>query len=92
MTGSYKYNGVGIDSCFIDVSLTKFNTLNKNQDTIANGRFSSGSTTDWSSFNIPLKYYREDSPDSLNVVILSSDTSIFEAGSTLWIDNLSFKY
>jgi len=91
LTGYYKYNAVGDDNCFMDIALTKLNNQKK-QDTIAHGRFSSGSVSDWTSFELNLQYFSEDIPDSLNIVFLSSDTSIFEAGSTLWIDNLSLTY
>lgn len=86
LEGYFKYSAVGVDSCFIDIALTK------QEDTVANARFSSSSTPDWTSFNIPIKYRSEETPDSINIVILSSDTSIFEAGSTLWIDNLTLNY
>jgi len=92
LAGYFKYNGVGMDKCFIDIAITKFNSLSKKQDTIGSGQFSSGSITDWTSFNIPIKYHLNETPDSINIVILSSDTSIFKAGSTMWIDNLSLKY
>jgi len=91
LEGYYKYNAIGSDKCYIDIVLTK--TLdNKNQDTIARGTFSSESTSEWVSFEIPLQYYLNEEPENLNIVILSSDTSIFENGSTLWVDNLSLKY
>ena len=87
LEGYYKYSAVGIDSCFIDISL-----FTNQQDTVAKGRFSSSSKSEWTLFNIPLKYKSGNDPDNMNIIILSSDTSIFEAGSTLWVDKLSLKY
>lgn len=90
--GYYKYNGVGIDRCFIDIAITKFNSVSRKQDTIGSGQFSSASIPDWALFKIPINYHLNETPDSINIVILSSDTSVFEAGSTMWIDSLSLKY
>ena len=92
LEGYYKYTAANIDSCFVDIALTKFNSQLSVQDTVAHGRFSSSSVTSWTHFDLPIKYFSDETPDSMNIVILSSDTSIFEAGSTLWIDNLSLKY
>ncbi len=92
LNGYYKYNAVGFDSCFFDIAITKFNTSSMKQDTIGHGKFSSGSVSSWTSFNVPVKYYLNEIPDSMNIVILSSDTSIFNAGSTLWVDDLLLKY
>jgi len=92
LEGYLKYTAIGSDKCFVDIVLTKFNTELLKQDTIASARFSSGSVSEWTHFDLPIKYFFNDAPDSMNIVILSSDTSIFEAGSTLWIDNLSLKY
>lgn len=92
LDGYYKYTAANIDSCFVDITLTKFNTQRSVQDTIAHARFSSSSVSNWTHFDLPIKYFSNETPDSMNIVILSSDTSIFEAGSTLWIDNLSLKY
>ncbi|MBN2758314.1 MAG: PCMD domain-containing protein [Bacteroidales bacterium] len=92
LEGYYKYIAVGIDSCFVDIALTKFNSQLLKRDTIASGRFSSSSVSDWTSFDLPIKYFINDTPDSMNIIVLSSDTSIFESGSTLWIDKLSLKY
>jgi hypothetical protein len=92
LEGYYKYAGVGIDSCFIDFALTKFKASDLSRDTVASARFSSASIDNWTSFSLPIRYSSNETPDSMNIIILSSDTSIFENGSTLWIDNLSLKY
>ncbi len=90
--GFYKYNGVGIDRCYFNIVLTRFNAISNNQDTIGHGTLSSGSISSWTPFKIPIEYLSNDAPESMNIVILSSDTTIFEPGSTLWVDNLILKY
>jgi hypothetical protein len=90
--GFYKYNGVGNDNCFIDLAITRFNAVSMQQDTIGHSRFSSKSVSEWTPFNVPINYNSDGIPDSMNIVILSSDTSIFETGSTLWVDDLKLNY
>jgi len=92
LTGYYKYKGVNNDKCYIDVALMKKGEGNLSGDTIATGRFSSLSINSWTFFEAPIVYVSDLQPEILNIIVLSSDTSIFVAGSTLWIDNLSFKY
>lgn len=92
LEGYYKYEGVGIDSCFVVIAITKFNKQTLKQDTVAYGLFSSSSVSTWTHFSLPINYFSKEQPDSMNIIILSSDTSIFEQGSTMWVDNLSLKY
>ncbi len=92
LSGKYKYMGIGIDSCIIGISLTNFKPESNICDTIGFGKFASGNINDWTNFDIPINYRSNDLPDSLNIIILSSDTSIFETGSTLWVDDLLLNY
>ncbi|MFN8257305.1 MAG: PCMD domain-containing protein [Bacteroidales bacterium] len=92
LEGYYKYSGVGLDSCFVDIAITKYNKTLHFKDTIGKGRFSSASVPDWKKFNLSIDYNSSDDPDSLNIIILSSDTSIFEPGSTMWVDKLKLTY
>lgn len=93
LKGYYKYSPAGIDSCLIAIGLSKWNTVNNERDTIGYGYFNSKNTvTGWTLFEIPIGYVLPDDPDSMNIIIMSSDTSILAIGSTLWIDSLSFDF
>jgi len=92
LTGFYKYTPVDGDSCGIMVDLFKYNSTKNQRDTIASAIFKSGQNiSTWTYFEIPLKYNSTQSPDSLNIIALSSDTSDIKNGSSLWLDNLSFQ-
>ncbi|HBS85896.1 MAG: hypothetical protein A2W91_08925 [Bacteroidetes bacterium GWF2_38_335] len=89
LTGYYKYVPIENDSCDIRIGLTKFNPATQTSDTVGMGRMTSGLTPGWTRFEIPVDYSSSDEPDTLNIVFLSSDTSIFNVGSVLWLDSIS---
>ncbi len=93
LKGYYKYNPSAGDSCFLGIAFTKWDG-NQN-DTIAEELFfQSSKVQNWTEFIIPIDYNSTDNPDSMNIMIASSDITNFLAvlGSTLWIDNLSLDY
>lgn len=88
LSGYYKYSTSGLDSCVMSIFLTKFNQNTKVSDTIGTGLFTSSNQSEWALFEAPINYSSSENPDSMNIVILSSDTSIFDTGSTLFVDNI----
>jgi len=88
LSGYYKYSTSGLDSCIMSIFLTKFNQDTKVSDTLGIGLFTSSNQSEWTLFEAPINYSSSEDPDSMNIVILSSDTSIFDAGSTLYVDNI----
>ncbi|MFC2151677.1 PCMD domain-containing protein [Bacteroidota bacterium] len=88
LSGYYKYSTSGIDSCIMSIFLTKFNQYTQVSDTIGIGIFASSNQNDWALFEAPIYYSSSEDPDSMNIIILSSDTSIFDTGSTLFVDNI----
>ena len=88
LSGYYKYSTSGLDSCIMSIFLTKFNQDTKISDTLGIGLFASSNQSEWSLFEAPINYSSSEDPDSMNIVILSSDTSIFDTGSTLFVDNI----
>lgn len=87
-SGFYKYSTTGIDSCIMSIFLTRYNTETNKRDTVGSGIFTSSNQADWTQFEAPISYNSNIDPDSMNIVVLSSDTSIFEPGSTLYLDDL----
>ncbi len=93
LKGYYKYSPVGIDSCLIGIGMSKWDTVTSERDTIGYGYFNSKATVPgWTLFEIPIGYVSPDNPDSMNIIIMASDTSILAIGSTLWIDSLFFDF
>jgi Secretion system C-terminal sorting domain/Putative carbohydrate metabolism domain len=87
-SGYYKYSPVGIDSCIMSIFLTRYIVAEKRRDTIGTGVFTSGAQSTWKKFEAPVSYTSSEAPDTMNIIVLSSDTSIFEPGSTLFLDDL----
>ncbi len=93
LKGYYKYSPAGIDSCLIAIGLSKWNTGNNERDTVGYGYFNSKNTvTEWTLFEMLIEYASPDNPDSMNIIIMSTDTSILAIGSTLWVDSLFFDF
>ncbi|MBI4647103.1 MAG: PCMD domain-containing protein [Bacteroidia bacterium] len=88
LRGYFKYQPTGTDSCFIGIGLAKAQA-----DTIGTGYMKAISTPSWTLFEIPIEYTSEDTPDSMNIVIMSSNPEAdFQANSTIWVDSLSFDF
>lgn len=91
LTGYYKYFPVANDSSNFQIGLTKFNATKGFSDTLGYGKFASSSASEWTYFEVPVEYNNEGTPDTLNIVFLSSDTSIFNVGSVLFIDSIGLE-
>jgi hypothetical protein len=46
----------------------------------------------WTSFNAPIAYLSEDTPDTMNVFVVSSNMLNLQPGSIMYVDNFSFEY
>jgi hypothetical protein len=92
LNGFYKYKGVNNDSLHIFLALTRA------RDTIATAEWKSSKTvTEWTFFDIPIKYRSSANPDLLNIIFSTSpilknmdDWKKIQLGSTLEIDNIVF--
>jgi len=93
LKGYYKYQPMSGDSCIMGIGLTKWNGTSR--DTIAYAYKSFGDViTTWQEFSIPIEYVTWTSPDSMNIMLVSSNI-LFGApvgGSTLWVDSLWLEY
>jgi hypothetical protein len=93
ITGFYKYSPASNDSLLIAVFLLKFNNTTLQSDTIGIGAFSSPETiNEFTDFEANIEYDNEEMPDSMNIIVMSSDVTNPVVGSVLHIDNLSFSY
>lgn len=94
LVGYYKYAPVGGDAFFMGALLSKYNDTLDKIDTIGGGYFESTvEKTEWTYFAIPIEYYSDVDPDTLNIVLLSSgDEWNMVVGSTLMVDSLAFIY
>lgn len=98
----YKANPGNGDACGFQVELTRYNASTDEDETIGEGYFEvTADVANWTSVNIPIVYYSDQTPDRLNIWATSSigsipDLSAFGvpalpvpdpvAGSEFWID------
>jgi hypothetical protein len=91
ISGYYKYLGVNGDTAVIAAFFTKWNSTLGQRDTLGVGGFMTNSVVSTYtpfSFNISLA----ESPDSMNIMFISSGGFAPQTGSALYIDNLSMQY
>ncbi len=99
--GYMKYAPVNNDSASIFVELYKYNPDTKVRRMI--GRVEQhykSAVSDWTKFDLTIRYTSDDTPDSATVLFVSSAgyrfDSLFECkgqiGSTLWVDDCEFVY
>ncbi len=93
--GWMKYEPVDADSCVMMVFLTKWNASLNIRDTIGSGMYYHADTvSDWTEFTIDIE--GQGTPDSINVIISSSDISIDlftgKPGTVLYVDDLSLEF
>ncbi len=91
LMGYYKFQPVGGDSCTVGIILYK--TTAGIRDTIGGGMFSAKvATTDWTHFSAYITYFTPTTPDTMNVVAISSAQTDMHVGTALWVDDLSLDY
>ena len=88
----YKYQRQGSDTAIVHVLLTKWNTTTKQQNTIGVGRLNIIlSSLAYTEALIKINYKSQEIPDTAFTNIVSS-AEIGYAGSTLFVDDLSFVF
>ncbi|MBN2683062.1 MAG: T9SS type A sorting domain-containing protein [Bacteroidales bacterium] len=93
LTGNFKYSPATNDSLLIAVFMLKHNNVTGQLDTIGIGAFSSAETTTaFTAFEANIEYQTEDLPDTMNILIMSSDFTNPIVGSVLFVDNLAFSF
>jgi hypothetical protein len=100
LTGYYKYQPVNNDSCSAYINLTIYNTILQKKDTIAEGIIKlKGEENQWTKFEIPIKYYLDNNPDTIKVAFVSSagtigigSTQNAQIGSSMLVDDLVLEY
>jgi hypothetical protein len=94
--GFYKYQPQDNDTLIILIALTRYDTDNNLQDTIAKAELVSNQVQDnYSPFSLTLNYYNNQTPDSIHIILLASaggKNMQGNPGSVLFIDDLSLVY
>lgn len=93
LRGFMKYSPQPQDSALVGVFMLKYNSGSGVCDTIGLGAYyQSFQTTVFTEFEVNIDYSSTEMPDSMNIIIMSSDVDNPVLGSILHIDELSFDY
>lgn len=93
LKGWYKYNSVGGDTMLIAALLHKFNQTNGEAEEIGYAVFMSSATVgSYTKFEIDFTYDVNITPDTINVILLSSASESPKNGSRLLVDDLELDY
>lgn len=95
LNGHYRFAPVGGDTCYIMVSLLKWNTTSNQRDTIAYGQFQTDQATSgtvYSPFEVTLGYRSAINPDTMVMLITTSPLMLGSghAGTVMYVDNIFF--
>jgi hypothetical protein len=92
LSGYFKYAPVSGDTMAVIVVMTKWNGTSR--DTLFyNGMMSSSTVSAYTLFQIPISYNPSTAtPDSMNIIAISSAGSAPQVGSALYLDDLTFAY
>lgn len=93
LKGQYKYSPEEGDACAVFVFLTEWLPEKGKRDTLGIGTFiGPEEVTEWMEFNIDINYFSDHTPDSMNIIVVSS-ANVFEPtlGSTMWVDAVEFE-
>ncbi|MBI5540985.1 MAG: PCMD domain-containing protein [Bacteroidia bacterium] len=87
--GYYKYTPSGSDNCLLAAVLLKRNTTTSALDTIAYAQFTNVATVSaWTQFQADFTYNLPDNPDTLQIILISSNPNAAVVGSILKVDEL----
>lgn len=86
--GKYKYSGVAGDSASI-IAVSFRHPEGEDNDTTALGFDFLPDASEWTDFTINMVQLSEETPDTFNIMILSSGSFDLVAGSVLYVDDLS---
>jgi len=93
LKGSYKSYPAENDFGMVIVQFTKYDSTNGVRDTIAAEVMTFPGTIDtWTNFSIPIEFNTEDNPDTMNIIVVSSNMAEPKADGSMYIDNLVFEY
>lgn len=90
LTGKWQHMIFGSSQGYIDVKLTKWNSVNNTRTIVANGHVDlTGMAMSWANFSIPLSYLETFAPDSC-IISMSASGPAPTNNDYLWVDALAF--
>lgn len=87
--GWYTYAPVNTDNCMMIALLKKKNVVTNQSDTVGYATFiGATAVSSWTEFTVDFTYNNSETPDTLQIVLLSSNPAATVVNSTLLIDDL----
>ena len=91
LTGWYKFAPLNADAFVVQVSLTKWNAVSGEQETVASGTYTQDAAASvYRRMSFPLVYESTDIPDTVSVTFITAGGMTTSPGTALWIDDLAF--
>lgn len=90
--GYFRYIPSTGDYCTIVALLLKKNTQTNQFDTVGVAQFINNTTVNnWTLFDAPFAYTMSDTPDTVQIMAISSNPNAAVVGSILWVDHFYFE-
>lgn len=90
--GYFRYIPSTGDYCTIVALLLKKNTQTNQFDTVGVAQFITNTTVNnWTLFDAPFAYIMGDTPDTVQIMAISSNPNATVVGSILWVDHFYFE-
>lgn len=90
--GYFRYAPAASDYCTIVALLLKKNNQTNQFDTVGVAQFiNNTSVSGWTLFDAPFAYAMGDTPDTVQIMAISSNPDAAVAGSVLWVDHFYFE-
>jgi len=92
LKGYWKYNPQETDKGMAAIILTRWNAETSVRDTVGEGvLLAESEISDWTGFEVPVEYNLAGDPDTMNIVLMSSDFMDGFDGSLMYVDDLSLE-
>ena len=89
----YKSMPQNNDAAGFHMELTRYNAVSGESETVGEAYFETNSTvTNWTQINVPMVYYSNLAPDTMNIFIASSIGSIMDCSSSIFLPGMPSPY
>ena len=93
LNGDYKNFPAANDSTLVMVIFTEYLEVKGKTDTIGLGiMYAADVVANWTSFSVPIAFFNDHDPDTMNIIVVSSNMFSPNKDSYMFIDNLTLEY
>ena len=93
LKGDYKNFPAANDSTVVMAIFTEYLEAKGKTDTIGLGiMYTNNVVADWTSFSMPISFFNDHDPDTMNIIVVSSNMFSPNKDSYMFIDNFAFEY